>query len=649
LAGFNGSSISLSIRRRSVKAGALVATALVIASQVRHACADVTETWNFNGSGNWATAADWSGGTNFPNNGTPAGTNYEADVTLAENNPYTVSVNDNIVVDELTIGSFNATVDAESGGTLTLGALNVNSGTLDLGGGSLDAANNASSYAVGTNGELEVVNGTIVGGTLNSTGTISANNATFNGVTIGAGTNVSVLANDQLTLTGSWLNQGTITGTSGIVELEGTFAPSAIGSISSYVTYVMGTLNIGPGNTFTLNSHTGPLYLYGGEIPGGTLAASGGENWTFEYGILTNVTLNAIDPETFDGTYMTVRSGLSGTGQDFTMNGGTLVFDGPSQQINNLEISNGAGESLPVLIYAGGPTSIGATTLTIASNSTISSADGQMRIVPYANSGDSVVNNGTMIATGNILSIAGIGNPNMTFTNNGLINVVANGEFLMEETAWTNSSTGTISVGKNAFMTVYSSGTNSGAIKLSGGTIYALSGLNVGEGALSGSGTINGALTLDSDPSNLAFNIGGTAMGTGYDSLTVNGNVNLGGDLEISFVNGFQNLVTFSEQFEVLTTGSNDVISGSFLNVLNGGRLETTDGYGSFLVNYDVGQANEIVLSDFEATVPEPASSAILCISFIALAGRRSRPNRQEFSKTTLVCDFENDLQALYQ
>jgi hypothetical protein len=107
----------------------------------------------------------------------------------------------------------------------------------------------------------------------------------------------------------------------------------------------------------------------------------------------------------------------------------------------------------------------------------------------------------------------------------------------------------------------------------------------------------------------------------------------LGGDLDISFTNGFQTAITPSETFDILTVavGQNEYgvpysLSGSFLNVANGGRLETLDGWGSFQVNYGSGAyANEIVLSDFEPPVPEPTFGCALIAGSSLLLARRRR------------------------
>ena len=102
---------------------------------------------------------------------------------------------------------------------------------------------------------------------------------------------------------------------------------------------------------------------------------------------------------------------------------------------------------------------------------------------------------------------------------------------------------------------------------------------------------VTGNVTLLSS-SNLVFQLGGLTQGTQYGYLNVTGNAALGGQLVLSFVNGFQ--ATSNDSFTVLSSTAS--LTGSFANVASGARLNTTDQSGSFLVNYS---GNSIVLSSF--------------------------------------------------
>jgi T5SS/PEP-CTERM-associated repeat protein len=100
----------------------------------------------------------------------------------------------------------------------------------------------------------------------------------------------------------------------------------------------------------------------------------------------------------------------------------------------------------------------------------------------------------------------------------------------------------------------------------------------------------------------LEIEIGGTAQAFQYDVVSVTGNVALGGNLQLEMLDGF--IPTAANRFTILdATGS---ITGTFANVASGQRLSTSDGLGSFIVNYGPGSPfspNNIVLSSFLTTL----------------------------------------------
>lgn len=136
------------------------------------------------GSGNWSTAADWSGGV-VPNNGS---TKYG--VTLpTESGSYTVTQDINISIDSLTVDS-GATLAGNSGITLTVTSL-TNSGTMNY-----DSANNLT-----VNGATTISSGSQLniegGSTANLNGTVSNSGALTTGFTGGSNT---------VTVTGAFTN-----------------------------------------------------------------------------------------------------------------------------------------------------------------------------------------------------------------------------------------------------------------------------------------------------------------------------------------------------------------------------------------------------------------------------------------------------------
>ncbi|MGB6223583.1 MAG: hypothetical protein WBG04_21305 [Haloferula sp.] len=114
---------------------------------------------------------------------------------------------------------------------------------------------------------------------------------------------------------------------------------------------------------------------------------------------------------------------------------------------------------------------------------------------------------------------------------------------------------------------------------------------------------IEGSLTITGS-SDLEIELGGTVQGETYDHLIQSGGttgLTLGGTLTIKLVDGFECELMGSDTFTVVT--SDMPISGAFMNVADGERLETSDGLGTFIVRYGTNAAvpNAVVLSDFVA------------------------------------------------
>ncbi len=127
-------------------------------------------------------------------------------------------------------------------------------------------------------------------------------------------------------------------------------------------------------------------------------------------------------------------------------------------------------------------------------------------------------------------------------------------------------------------------------------------------GASPGRLTLNGDITW-LDPAELRIEIGGTAPGTQYDQVVQQtqaggSGVKLGGTLSVTFVNGLSS-VQNSDAFAIVT--SDRPITGQFSNVPSGGQVPTTDGSGSFRVDYS--GTNSVTLSQFQAAIPPVITS----------------------------------------
>lgn len=137
-------------------------------------------------------------------------------------------------------------------------------------------------------------------------------------------------------------------------------------------------------------------------------------------------------------------------------------------------------------------------------------------------------------------------------------------------------------------------------------------------GLSAGTLAITGDLTL-SGTSKLEIEIGGTTQGTQYDLLSEAGTVplTLGGQLLVRFADGFESTIQPSGSFTIVA--SNAAITGAFDNLV-GGRIFTTDGFGSFAVSVS---GSNVILGAF--TVPEPSTAALLCSGLLVFRRRRAR------------------------
>lgn len=93
--------------------------------------------------------------------------------------------------------------------------------------------------------------------------------------------------------------------------------------------------------------------------------------------------------------------------------------------------------------------------------------------------------------------------------------------------------------------------------------------------------------------STLIFNVQGTNQGVSYSTLGVSQQVQFAGNLRIRLLNDFK--PASGDVFNLMSFGSK---SGAFVNVASGARIKTTDGLGSFLVDYS---GTSLLLSNYQS------------------------------------------------
>lgn len=428
--------------------------------------------------------------------------------------------------------------------------------------------------------------------------------------------------------TSPWTNNGTIAvGGGSTVYLGGTFdVTGGIGTFSNTggEVFITGTL-LNTGRNLILDSATGSWALQDGTISGGTIGSVGGQSLSTTSGstfnTLTGVRINGdLDLTAVNSgvriagstTFTTAHLASAFTNLGFapgrTLNG-TILFEGPDGGNQRIVGMNG-----------------NAGTFTIGPNGVIRTSAGL--------GGDAQI--GT--------SVAGYGGA-MTLTNRGLISSQVAARFITINPA-SFMSTGTIQAINGGLLYVPNGYTQTaGTTRVaSGSTISVDAGqtITIDAGRLEGGGTIAanvsnagtiapgssaGALTIAGDltlipASVLQIELGGVTPGTQHDRLTEAGTVTfaLAGTLDVTFINGFQNTVQPTDAFTILT--SNQTITGTFSNV-TGGRVVTTDGFGSFAVNLNAG-GNNVVLGSY-VPVPEPSTAALLALGSLLIGTRRRR------------------------
>ncbi|XKH39012.1 autotransporter-associated beta strand repeat-containing protein [Azospirillum doebereinerae] len=357
-------------------------------------------------------------------------------------------------------------------------------------------------------------------------------------------TGATTVSGGGLTINGSLDVNNAVTVGTGATLTVGASALE-IGSLAG-----AGTVAINSGKELTVGSSNAPTSFSGNFSGAGGLTKMGSGT----------MTLSGTSSGSFSGT-MAVREGTLSVAGDanlgsgaVTLNGGTLTVTGAGTIDNTITLGVNDGfidTSVAVTLSnvisgSGGLTKSGSGTLTLSGASTYS--------------GITTVSAGTLLVTGALNGTSGVS--------------VASGATL--------GGTGSI----------FSSGSNQVTIN-SGATLApGVAGTNNGIGTL----TINGNLRLSGT---LAAEIGGGGGvgGTDYDQVVVNGTVSLnGGPLTVSRINGYTS--TNGATYRIIDNDGSDAIagaSGTFGTIAEG--TDTTSNGDIYTVSYLGGTGNDAVLT----------------------------------------------------
>ena len=390
-------------------------------------------------------------------------------------------------------------------------------------------------------------------------------------------------------------------------------------------------------------------------LPGGTTTFSSGE--TIATGTLTlvNAQLQGSDTVSVSGLTSTANSNIVGPGV-LNANGGMLFHSSLSDIVNrtinvsgtttvttNVRFWDGAVVNLqPSAVWdlqgdVGLTVGTGVNTFNNAGTFRKSSGAGTSGVgLTFNNTGSIEVQSGTLSLTYSLTQYAGniltggeytIGNgasvvlpsgSNIS-VNQAKVTLVGTGSF--SKLAGLTSNQGTLVIDTGATFEPATNVMNSGLITVNG-TFSPTSLTLVAGGKLKGLGVINAPVTTQigaivtpgnspgilntgnfnlESGANLGIEIGGMTPGntaSNYDQLIVNGNVSLAGALNASFLSGF--VPSNGNTFKIIDNDAIDAVVGTFTGLAEGDSFLV--GNTSFTISYLGGTGNDVVLTSSVTT-----------------------------------------------
>ena len=371
-----------STRRKLVIASAV--SGLGFCAQAPHA--DTTAEW-IGGTGNWTTASNWSTNPNYPNNGTPSGTNYQAIIDQPESAEYVIIQSGNNTVDSISLSSTNAAL-VDISGTMTIGGMAISGGTFRLQGGILSGGTSGALVTLTSSSQFTIFEGTL-------------NGISFSGADLNVGTSAFFNVYNGLSLSGYSLN---IAG-GDILSFQNslTIDKLAINSTSSNQAQLQ--VNGSNGTTVTLGSNA---LVHGNVMLGQTASSS------YQFQIVNNGTVSA---DLSSGSVSVNMTYFLNNAQMNAINGSTLAIN--SQKWTNtaaatITANNSTLNLGGTFTNQGSITTIGSSTVNLSGTFTLANLGN------YTPSTNTVTNiDGTLDNTGQTLTLAGV--TGQWFLNQGTI------------------------------------------------------------------------------------------------------------------------------------------------------------------------------------------------------------------------------------
>jgi T5SS/PEP-CTERM-associated repeat protein len=249
----------------------------------------------------------------------------------------------------------------------------------------------------------------------------------------------------------------------------------------------------------------------------------------------------------------------------------------------------------------------GSGTMNVTGGGTVSSTDGFLSAFP-ASDGTATITGGAWTMTGRlyvggnaILDTGGFATLNIQPA--GIVSAAQGVIFFAD--AHVNLQGGTL----DASAISYDQGIQGSQLQWTSGTLHVgtFNGSLTNSGGVLAPGHSAGSTTINGNYAQVTggvieIEIGGPLAGSEFDFVNVTGSAQVGGELDLTLPGGFT--PTPAQTFAILISNG---LSGAFDNVASGQRMATSDGRGSFLVNYGFGSPfddNQVILSAFLPSIP---------------------------------------------